>query len=689
MKSFSFFFYVIVIFFSTKVFSQSVSINTDGSQPHPSAILDVKSNTKGILLPRTSTTSRNGIVNPAKGLLLYDTTTSGFWFHNGSAWAQLSGTGNGWNLTGNSGTNPATNFIGTTDNQPLRFRVNNAWAGEIHPSTGNVFFGLGAGASNSGGQSNTAIGTHSLFSNASGYDNTANGNYALNFNTTGFDNTANGSSSLFFNTTGNNNTAMGVNAVNGNTTASQNTGIGNNALFTQSFSNGGTAWISGNTAIGYAALYANQPTSTSNGINNTAVGNLALTANTTGWDNTGIGVTALYTNTTGIENTAIGRQSLFYNTNGSDNTATGYKALRNNTTGSNNTANGNQALQTNTTGNNNTANGVTALYANSTGDNNTANGNEALFSNSSGIGNTASGRQALRANSTANYNTAHGYQALYSNTTGSANTATGANALNNNSIGNSNTANGQTALYANTSGIINTAIGESALNSNTTGSRNTAIGAAALSNNVGGSDNIAIGVASGIHPNTPNVYNTISIGNDDMLNAYQNQVFIGNTSTGFIGGKVPWSVISDERVKNNIVEDVMGLSFILKLRPVTYHINNDAITSLTGSKKTPDFPGKYDSEKTKYSGFLAQEVEQACKDAGYDFSGYAAPKNQWGFYTLSYEQFVVPLVKAVQEQQVRQSEITETAVKQQGIIEELKKKMEEMKIELELLKKKN
>ena len=133
MKSFSFFFYIIVILFSTKVFSQSISINTDGSQPHPSAILDVKSNTKGILFPRTSTTSRIAIVNPAKGLILYDTTTSGFWFHNGIAWAQLSGGSNGWSLTGNAGTDSATNFIGTTDYKPLVFRTNNIE--QMHLST--------------------------------------------------------------------------------------------------------------------------------------------------------------------------------------------------------------------------------------------------------------------------------------------------------------------------------------------------------------------------------------------------------------------------------------------------------------------------------------------------------------------------------------------------------------------------
>jgi hypothetical protein len=56
-------------------------------------------------------------------------------------------------------------------------------------------------------------------------------------------------------------------------------------------------------------------------------------------------------------------------------------------------------------------------------------------------------------------------------------------------------------------------------------------------------------------------------------------------------------------------------------------------------------------EKIKYSGFLAQEVEQASKDAGYDFSGITVPKNPREIYSLSYEQFVVPLVKAVQEQQ--------------------------------------
>jgi hypothetical protein len=64
----------------------------------------------------------------------------------------------GWLLTGNSGTDPATNFLGTSDNQPLRFKVNNLWAGEIHPTSGNIFLGVNAGLANTTGSLNTALG---------------------------------------------------------------------------------------------------------------------------------------------------------------------------------------------------------------------------------------------------------------------------------------------------------------------------------------------------------------------------------------------------------------------------------------------------------------------------------------------------------------------------------------------------
>ncbi|HEY0732298.1 MAG TPA: hypothetical protein VGD33_07760, partial [Chitinophagaceae bacterium] len=47
---------------------------------------------------------------------------------------------------------------------------------------------------------------------------------------------------------------------------------------------------------------------------------------------------------------------------------------------------------------------------------------------------------------------------------------------------------------------------------------------------------------------------------------------------------------------------------------------------------------------------IAQEVEQAATEANYDFNGVKKPQNDRDTYGLSYSQFVVPLVKAVQEQ---------------------------------------
>ena len=51
------------------------------------------------------------------------------------------------------------------------------------------------------------------------------------------------------------------------------------------------------------------------------------------------------------------------------------------------------------------------------------------------------------------------------------------------------------------------------------------------------------------------------------------------------------------------------------------------------------------------SGFIAQEVEKAAQDLGYDFSGVDKPQNDKDIYSLRYAEFVVPLVKAMQEQQ--------------------------------------
>ncbi|OFY49447.1 MAG: hypothetical protein A2W85_06285 [Bacteroidetes bacterium GWF2_41_31] len=69
-------------------FSQ-VSINTDGSQANASAILDLKSTSKGFLLPRMTTWQLKNISNPAAGLLVFNTDSSDFYGFNGNAWISM------------------------------------------------------------------------------------------------------------------------------------------------------------------------------------------------------------------------------------------------------------------------------------------------------------------------------------------------------------------------------------------------------------------------------------------------------------------------------------------------------------------------------------------------------------------------------------------------------------------------
>jgi hypothetical protein len=117
---------------------------------------------------------------------------------------------------------------------------------------------------------------------------------------------------------------------------------------------------------------------------NTAVGDLAIRANTTGTNNTGLGNSALMSNTTGFWNTAAGQQALKWNTTGSDNTAFGWQALVNNHTAYRNTAVGLEALHNNDIdiaglGNQNTALGFQANFYNQDGANNTSLGYQACL----------------------------------------------------------------------------------------------------------------------------------------------------------------------------------------------------------------------------------------------------------------------------------------------------------------------
>jgi hypothetical protein len=440
-----------------------------------------------------------------------------------------------WSLTGNAGTDPAINFIGTTDNKPFLFRVNNELAGQINPLTLNTTFGM-----------------------------------------------------------------------------------------------------------------------------------RILNSNTTGHDNTVVGFQSLRSNTTGNYNVSMGDNSLYFNTTGNQNTALGYATLTANTSGYNNTAIGFQSLRFNTTGYLNTANGVSALFSNTSGDHNTAEGMESLYSNTTGSDNEANGYRALYSNTTGYYNTANGYDALYFNTTGSANTA-----------------NGEGALSLNTTGGANTAEGFEALHNTGTSLYNTAVGYSAGSNHDNGYNNVFVGANTGT--NGDGYYNDIAIGQGTTCTT-SSQVIIGNPSTLYYRTYGAWLIISDGRYKKNIKEDVAGLAFINKLRPVTYnldatgldnilHKNVSADKQLTEWGKEIGDKALKEKEQIRYTGFVAQEVEKSAKELGFDFSGVNAPKNENDVYSLGYAEFVVPLVKAVQEQQ----KIIEN---QQQQIDDLRKELQSIKEKL-------
>lgn len=325
------------------------------------------------------------------------------------------------------------------------------------------------------------------------------------------------------------------------------------------------------------------------------------------------------------------------------NTATGHYALAANTSGSYNTATGAVALFSNTTGGGNVANGAQALVYNTTGSNNTAVGGSSLYYNNIGGGNVATGAWAAYSNTSGSYNSATGHGAMYSNTTGGNNAAFGYSALYYNATGSYNTAIGHWALGANYDAWNNTAVGSNAGNYQLHGWNNTFIGADALA------------AYSGL-------YNTVALGNSATVTA-SNQVRIGNAYTSSIGGYTSWTNISDGRVKKNMKENVPGLVFINKLKAITYNLDLDAADkivvrptgkdkdgkSLTRELSKEDMAARQAKQQVVYSGFVAQDVEKAAKELNYDFSGVDAAKSDKDFYGLRYSDFVVPLVKAVQE----------------------------------------
>ena len=286
------------------------------------------------------------------------------------SWA-AGGGGTGWLITGNAGTVDGTNFIGTTDNIPFNFRLNNQKSGRIDHLLFNVFLGYLCGEQNTNGA-------------------------APVYGTTGFKNTAIGKEALRNNKLGINNTAVGYLAMLGTSgppwpTGENNTVVGSGAYSTYTTGND-------NSIFGFQAM-SNCTTGTAN----TAIGYEAMVACRNGNYNTAVGKWALYSSYTGSRGTAVGYYSQQWANNTTtayDNTCVslGYEALKGSnccySLGNNNTSLGYQTLKENFNGDNNLAVGHQAGYTNNNGDNNTSIGYQAGYTNSNGNSNVFLGYQA-------------------------------------------------------------------------------------------------------------------------------------------------------------------------------------------------------------------------------------------------------------------------------------------------------
>jgi Chaperone of endosialidase len=103
--------------------AQSLAINTDGSTASSSALLDVKSTTKGMLIPRLTKAQKNAISTPATSLLIYQTgpDSTGFYYYQNSKWNWMTDNNKSdssyWGLHGNNNTTPPS----SANNAPINY----------------------------------------------------------------------------------------------------------------------------------------------------------------------------------------------------------------------------------------------------------------------------------------------------------------------------------------------------------------------------------------------------------------------------------------------------------------------------------------------------------------------------------------------------------------------------------------
>ncbi|MEA2412826.1 MAG: hypothetical protein QOC77_3387 [Thermoleophilaceae bacterium] len=271
---------------------------------------------------------------------------------------------------------------------------------------------------------------------------------------------------------------------------------------------------------------------------------------------TALGQDALSSNTSGYYNSALGQGALKLNTTGATNSAFGAFALAANTTSCCNSAVGGGALLANTDGGHNSALGGNALAANTHGEQNSAVGYDALNDNTIGVGDSAVGALALQGNTGGDYNSAVGHAALANTGEGSNNSALGWSAL------------GQTT------GLDNSAVGALAMGSVTTGNANIALGYQAGQNLTTGDNNIDIG-----NQGVAGESRTIRIGTQGTGQGQQDKAFLAGVNGARVDQNAPvlvgsdgklGTVVSSSRRFKTDIRPLGTMNRLIRLRPVSY-----------------------------------------------------------------------------------------------------------------------
>ncbi len=481
---------VILLAAGIDVMSQGVAINKTGNQPDSSAMLDISSDSLGLLIPRLTESQReDNIQNPANGLVVYDPCMGAFFYYNGTEWLMMGAeTLQLWDLKDVTLGNYGSLYIG---NDILEY---------YEQGFGNLFFygggefnllgdyntttGFNAMSSNRNGDCNSAFGYRSLRTNLDGNYNTAIGNSAG-------ENNGNNSGNVFlgcysgYNADGDSNVFIGI-ASGYDETGSHKLYIENSASSTPliygDFEND-TVRIFGTFDINNAYVF---PTTdgtngqilqtNGNGILNW-VNNASLSA--LQWSDTlnqlatdfDVSLKQNVSDTSTVDATRYWVEQQNYFSSIAINDLTDGKTGQTSVFLGSGAGSGDNGSDTSE----NVGVGMGALNANVLGVENTAIGHRSLYNNT-GNANTASGFKSLYNNTSGGSNNAFGYQALHENTSGGSNIAIGYKPLLNNTIGSSNIAIGYKALHENDTASGNIGIGYYANRYNQYGSKNTIIG---------------------------------------------------------------------------------------------------------------------------------------------------------------------------------------------------------------------